>query len=214
MNDSESLPTFSLRCSWKPGFAPLGAVEDALVKFHLSTSSRVQSSFLKWKATQFILFMVLFERGKPPFFLTHILTLRNWQSLRIPLGHLLFRGTAHGMQVGVRYEGWIKTAGKNRDTGVFLSMGLTGNLFCCSWKVINLHCERILLLVAILPCKVHYMEMLQAIKQKQRIRLHFKLDFYYPILLSSVSLLPHHLLSCFHWSWKLRHIWNLRKGSK
>lgn len=90
-------------------------------------------------------------------------------------------------------------------------MGLTGNLFCGSWKVINLHCERILLLVAILPCKVHYMEMLQAIKQKQRICLHFKLDFHYPILFSSVSLLPHHLLSCFHWSWKLRHIWGTWK---
>lgn len=75
-------------------------------------------------------------------------------------------------------------------------MGLTGNLFCCSWKVINLHCERILLLAAILPCKVHYMEMLQAIKQKQQICLHFKLNFHYPILFS-VSLLPHHLSFVF-----------------
>lgn len=84
----------------------------------------------------------------------------------------------------------LKLLVKERDTGTFVSMSLTGNLFCYSWKVINLHCERILLRVATLPCKVHYMEMLQAIKQKWQICVHF----------NSISIIPvpsplHHYFS-------------------
>lgn len=74
-------------------------------------------------------------------------------------------------------NGELKPQVKNSDTSIFLSLILTGNLFCCSQEVINLHCKRILLLGAILPCKVHYMEMLQTIKQKKQICLHFKWKF-------------------------------------
>lgn len=36
----------------------------------------------------------------------------------------------------------LKLQVKNGDSGIFLSLSLTGNLFCSSWKVINLHCEK------------------------------------------------------------------------
>lgn len=108
----------------------------------------------------------------------------------------------------------LKLLVKEGDTGIFLSMSLTGNLLCYSWKVINLHCERILLRVATLPCKVHYMEMLQAIKQKWQICVHFKLNFHYSSSISSPSLLLGHLRSYFHRTWKLTCTGNLKEISR
>lgn len=108
----------------------------------------------------------------------------------------------------------LKLQVEKGDTGIFLSVSLTGNLFCYSWKVINLHCERILLLVATLPCKVHYMEMLQAIKQKRQICVHFKLNFHYSSFFSSLSLLLYHLRSYFHRTWKLICTGNLKEMFK
>lgn len=64
------------------------------VELHFSTSPRGSALFPKVRDSSVnLLYSVLWEKWTA--FLTYILILHNCQSLHIPLGFLLFRGTAH-----------------------------------------------------------------------------------------------------------------------